>query len=75
MTGGYRNLIGKRLEAQCARRGWSAYMLSCASGVPLTTILHIFDGSTKNPGIYTVLRLCRAMDIGLGELVGDAEED
>ncbi len=26
-----------------------------ASGVPLTTIAHIADGSTKNPGIYTIM--------------------
>lgn len=42
------NRLGRRMTEYCLRKGWSLYVLSAASGVPLTTIAHIADGSTKN---------------------------
>lgn len=70
-----RNLIGKKLEQICADRGWSSYMLSGASGVPLTTVLHIVDGSTKNPGVYTLMKLCRALKYPTGRFLDEVEQE
>ncbi len=69
------NLIGKKLEGICLDRGWSFYMLSCASGVPLTTVLHIADGSTKNPGVYTLMKLCRALEYPTGRFLDELEKE
>lgn len=63
------NKIGSKLTEVSTRKGWTFYMLSRNSGVPLTTLLHIVDGSTKNPGIYTVMRLCDALELSMEELI------
>ncbi|MDO4331121.1 MAG: helix-turn-helix transcriptional regulator [Eubacteriales bacterium] len=65
------NRIGSKLTEVSTKKGWTFYMLSRSSGVPLTTLLHIVDGSTKNPGIYTVMRLCDALELPLEELIGE----
>ena len=69
------NRLGRRMTEYCLRKGWSLYMLSAASGVPLTTIAHIADGSTKNPGIYTIMRICRALDVPLADFLDGLEEE
>lgn len=67
------NKIGKRLTEACSERGLTFYCLARNSGVPLTTLMHIIDGSTKNPGIYTVMRLCDAMELPMAELVEELD--
>lgn len=69
-----KNVIGEKLMGACAKKGWSFYVLSGMSGVPLTTILHIMDGSTKNPGIYTLMRICKALEIPVSDLLNGIEE-
>ena len=69
------NRLGRRMTEYCLRKGWSLYVLSAASGVPLTTIAHIADGSTKNPGIYTIMRICRALDVPLAVFLDGLEEE
>lgn len=70
-----KNLIGQKLEKICMDRGWSSYMLSGASGVPLTTVLHIVDGSTKNPGVYTLMKLCKALEYPTGRFLDELEQE
>lgn len=62
-----RNVIGENVSCCCREKGMTYYALSEKCGVPLTTILHIVDGSTGNPGIYTMERICRGLDIPLAE--------
>lgn len=68
------NKIGQRLSEACCERGLTFYCLSRNSGVPLTTLMHIVDGSTKNPGIYTIMRLCNAMELPLTELLEELDD-
>lgn len=67
-----RNVIGEKVAEFCRKRDLSCYELSRRCGVPLTTIMHIVEGTTKNPGIYTMVRICRELDIPLSECL-DAE--
>lgn len=67
------NRIGKKLKEVSEERGWTFYVLAKHAGVPLTTLLHIVDGSTKNPGVYTVIRLCEALEMSLEELIGESK--
>ena len=39
--------------------------LAYISGVPESTVKHIFDGQTKNPGIVTIKKLCDGLDISV----------
>ncbi|HIR28650.1 MAG TPA: helix-turn-helix transcriptional regulator [Candidatus Choladousia intestinigallinarum] len=66
-------LIIDRIKDLCREKNMSYYMLSYRSTVPLTTLLHILDGSTKNPGIFTILKLCNGLGISIIEFF-DTEE-
>lgn len=68
------NRIGQYLSDACWERGLTFYCLARNSGVPLTMLMHIIDGSTKNPGIYTIMRLCNAMELPMAELVEELED-
>lgn len=63
------NKIGQCLSEACSERGMTFYCLARNSGVPLTTLMHIVDGSTKNPGIYTIMRLCDAMELPMASFI------
>ena len=62
-------LINK-INYQCNVRDWDYAKLSWVSGVPLTTLMNIMNGNTKNPGIFTVMKLCKAFGITMDELLG-----
>ena len=60
-------LLIERIDNLCKEKGISHYALARKSDVPLTTLLHILDGTTKNPGIFTILKLCDGLDMTLIE--------
>ena len=66
-------LISNRIEYYCNLRKMSYYKLSYQSTVPLTTLMHIIDGSTKNPGIFTMIKICNGLGITIAEFF-DSEE-
>lgn len=70
---GEQNMLVNRIEFLCKEMGISYYALAYRSTVPLTTIMHILDCSTKNPGIFTIAKLCNGFGITLKDFF-DAEE-
>lgn len=58
-----KNVLGERIKSLCMEKGISYYALSYKSTVPLTTLLHIIDGTTKNPGIFTITKICEGLDV------------
>ena len=60
-------LIGKRIKELCWNLDMSYYWLAYKSAVPITTLMHIIDGSTKNPGVYTLMKICDGFGITLIE--------
>lgn len=56
-----------RINSLCKEKGISYYSLSYKSTVPLTTLLHIVDGTTRNPGIFTIIKICEGLNITLKE--------
>lgn len=55
--------IADRIICLCNEREISYYKLSYLSAVPITTIMHIIDCSTKNPGIFTIIKICNGLNI------------
>jgi transcriptional regulator with XRE-family HTH domain len=51
----------------------SYYMLAYRSTVPLTTIMHILNGKTRNPGIFTLIKICNGLDITIAEFFSSEE--
>ncbi len=66
-------MLVNRIEFLCKEMDISYYTLAYRSTVPLTTIMHILDCSTKNPGIFTIAKLCNGFGITLMDFF-DAEE-
>lgn len=56
-------ILTERINLLCKREGISYYKLSAKSGVPLSTLMHIMDGTVKNPGVFTVVKLCDAFGV------------
>ena len=72
-----------RIESLCKEQEISYYTLSYKSTIPLTTLLHIIDGSTRNPGVFTIIKICEGFGMTMCEFfdmpefddeIGDYEE-
>lgn len=70
---GEQKILVRRIEYLCREQGISYYMLSYRSTVPLPTLMHILDFSTKNPGIFTLAKICNGLGITLKDFF-DTEE-
>ena len=51
----------------------SYYALSYESAVPMTTLMHIVDKTTLNPGVLTIGKLCDGLGISLKEFFDSPE--
>ena len=60
-------LFSERIRHYCIQREISYYHLSYRSTVPMGTLMHILDGSTRNPRIHTLLKICSGLDIDIKE--------
>ena len=66
-------LLSDRINHYRTQLQMSYYELSYRSTVPLTTLMHIMKGSTRNPGIFTMIRICNGLGITVAEFF-QAEE-
>ena len=57
--------VKERLAELCALRGMAFHKLATQSGVHPSTVKGIINGSSKNPGIVTIKKLCDGLDISL----------
>ena len=64
--------LAERITCLCQQQGISYYTLSYRSAVPITTIMHIIDGSTRNPGVFTIVKICNGLNITIKDFF-DAE--
>lgn len=60
-------LLAERINYLCRMKRMSYYLLSYKSGVPITTIMNIVHCTTKNPGIFTIFKLCDGLGISVQE--------
>lgn len=65
--------LANRIKTLCSAKEMSYYTLSYRSAVPMTTLMHIIDCSTQNPGIFTICKLCGGLDITLKEFFDSPE--
>ena len=65
-----------RIDELCKEKDYTYYVLSYKASVPMTTLMHIMKGESKNPGIFTILKICDGLDVTLQEFFGtkDFEE-
>lgn len=61
------DILVERINNLCKEKRMTYYALSYASAVPMTTLMHIVDKSTVNPGVLTIGKLCDGFGITLKE--------
>ncbi len=66
-------ILAARIEEIREERGMTYYMLSYKSTVPMTTLMHIKDGSTQNPGIATIMKICDGFGMTMKEFFDTKE--
>lgn len=66
-------LLAERIKTLCEERRMSYYFLSYKSTVPITTIMNIIHCTTKNPGIFTIIKLCDGLGITIQEFFATDE--
>lgn len=70
----------ERLDELCKEKGISYYALSYKADVALSTMVNIREGRSKNPGIFTIMKLCDGLGITMkeffdSELFNDIEKE
>ncbi len=65
--------LAHRIKHLCKEKRISYYTLSYKSAVPMTTLMHIINCSTKNPGIFTIFKICNGLNITIKDFF-DSEE-
>jgi SOS-response transcriptional repressor LexA/DNA-binding Xre family transcriptional regulator len=63
--------IASRLRELIDQRRLTQSRVAELAGLPNETVNRIVKGTTKNPGVYTMLKIARALDVTLGFLVGE----
>ncbi|MBQ2934599.1 MAG: helix-turn-helix transcriptional regulator [Lachnospiraceae bacterium] len=69
------DMLVERINNLCKEKGLSYYTLSYRSAVPLTTLMHIIDKTTINPGIITICKICDGLDITVKDFFDAPEFD
>lgn len=69
----FQKVLRGRIEQLCKERDLSYYSLSYKSTLPMTTLIHIMDGKTVNPGSFTIMKICEGLGISLKEFYDTKE--
>ncbi len=60
-----------RILKLCQKQNISINGLAMLSGMPQSTVNSLIDGSSQNPKLLTILRLCLGLDMELKEFFDD----
>ena len=52
----FQKILIERIQELCKEKSVSYYILSYQAAIPLTTLLHIVERETNNPGIFTIMK-------------------
>lgn len=69
----FQEALINRINILCNEKNYSYYTLAFRAGMSLNTLMHIMDGSSKNPGIFTIYRICSGLEISLTEFFDDKD--
>lgn len=69
----YQDALLHRIDDLCKMQNLTYYKLSYRAGVPLNTILNIQKGESKNPGIFTIMKICDGLGVSMKEFFDSKE--
>lgn len=67
--------VAQRILSLCKERRITVNKLCTVAGVTQSTISDIVNGTTSNPGIVTIKKLCDGLNLTLGEFFSTEEFD
>jgi len=67
--------VKNRVIELCTAKKWTSRALANHSGIPPSTMRNIVDGTSQNPGIVTIKKICDGLDITLSEFFSTPEFD
>ncbi len=70
-----KDVVVKRFQALCKKRGLSANELATLSGVTPSTVYSLLDPRRREVSISTIKKLCDGLGITLGEFFSTPEFD
>ncbi|MBR2045306.1 MAG: helix-turn-helix domain-containing protein [Agathobacter sp.] len=68
-----RKKLVDRINYLCNEKNYSYYVLAYKADMSLTTLIHIMDGTSKNPGICTIYKICVGLGISLKDFFNDGD--
>ena len=71
----YSEIIVRRIQQLCKKKGCSVNKLATMSGVKQSTLDNLMRGITKNPGIVSLHKIANAFNMTLAELNEYSFED
>ena len=66
-------IVSERLKYVCQQEGLAYYEFAYNAAVPITTVMHIINCSTKNPGIFTIIKVCNGLNVTIQEFFNSKE--
>src|SRR2546427_12584885 len=68
-------LLGLRIMTQLHRQQKSVYALAKHAGLPVHTVQRICKGEGKQPSVWTIAGIARALGVSMDDLVGLLEHE
>lgn len=63
--------IKQRILTLCKKNHITINGLAMLSGMPQSTVNSLIDGTSQNPKLLTILRICLGLDMELNEFFND----
>ena len=70
---GIRKSVAERILYYCNGKGLAINALARISAVPPSTLKNIINGTSENPGIVTIKKLCDGLEVNIVEFFGTDE--
>lgn len=66
-------IFAKRMTELCEQKNITYHQLAQRSGLEYRRVYRIACGAHENPGLYTVMRVCKGLDVSIDEFVNTEE--
>lgn len=61
--------VSSRIKELMEQKGLDYNALAEKSGFPVRSVYRLANGLTYNPGIFTMMKICKGLDVSLDEFV------
>lgn len=69
----HQEILIERINNLCEEKRLTYYMLAYKASIPMNTLMHIMKGESKNPGFFTIVKICDGLEVSLSEFFDTKE--